>query len=187
MSVNPQLLKNSTSVFLDLKKSIAQQFGLDEEDQTVLDTVEGETDLDSLIAWAARQAADREAQAEACGIQLERLRKRKQRHELAAEVIRSQIIQALTDSGMKGVKKPDISVSLRLPKPVPKVADPLLLPAWATKSEVVVSADKAAIKEFYEKWLAAVAATPEDGVIPPFGVTGVAISNGAPILTIKTS
>ena len=187
MSVNPQLLKNSTSVFLNLKAAIALQHGLDEDDQTVLDTVEGETDLDGLIAWAARQAVDRETQAEACGLQLERLRKRKVRHEAAAERIRAQIAQAMAESGLKAVKKADISIGVRLPKPAAKVVDASMLPGWATKTVTTVSPDSAAIKGFYERWLKIVEGLGENDPVPPFEVPGVAITNGAPILTIKTS
>ncbi|MBV8473951.1 MAG: hypothetical protein JO107_02825, partial [Hyphomicrobiales bacterium] len=67
-----------------LRDALMKQYDLDAEDETLLDTLEGATDLHEALARAAREAQRREAMADAMGAIIKDNQERKARHVRAA-------------------------------------------------------------------------------------------------------
>lgn len=170
MQHNPLSLE--ARAFADLKAKLAEAFGLEEDDEAVIDTAEGASTLPEMILSSIRYAKKREAYAEAVGTIIADNRRRQQRHERAAEAIRVAVAQAMQEAGLPKVEAPDISITQRKAKPSPAIVDEVLLPDWATKTKTLP--DKTAINARY-------AADPDN-----FECPGVVITNGEVGITVKT-
>ena len=168
-------LDPQTRGFNRLRETLASEFGLDTNDEAVIDTAEGETDLAGLLTRMVRQARERFAQAEVCAEQIKALSERKSRHTTAAEKLRALVAEAMLEVGLKKLAPGDFSASARLTKPKPEIIDDSALPKFYTKAKIV--ADKEAINSEYERCVA-------DG--DPFDIPGVVVSNGRPSLTVRT-
>src|SRR5690606_21435558 len=101
----------------ELRKQIAELFSLDENDQALRDTLEGESDFAELCGAALREAKNREAMAEGLQARLNELRQRKDRMEHAAKHIRAIVAEAMLNAGEKKLVLPDMTVSVRMGKP----------------------------------------------------------------------
>lgn len=152
--------------FADLKAKLAEAFGLEEDDEAVVDTAEGQSTLTEMILSSIRYAKRREAYAEAISAIIADNRRRQQRHQAAADNIRAAVAQAMQEAGLPKVEAGDITITQRKARPGPAIVDEALLPEWAKKTKVTVSGDKAAINARY-------AADPEH-----FECPGVVIANG---------
>lgn len=165
-------LSAEARAFAELKAKLAEAFGLEEDDEAVIDTAEGQSTLHEMILSSIRYAKRREAYAEGVGAIIADNRRRQQRHERAAEHIRIAVAQAMQEAGLQKVEAPDISITQRKAKRSPAIVDEALLPSWATKTKTI--SDKAAINARY-------AADPDN-----FDCPGCVISNGEVGIVVRT-
>ena len=161
--------------FLALRERIAAEFGLDTDDEAVIDTTEGETDLVALLARMVRQSRERAAQAKVCAEQIEALSERKRRHTDAADKLRSLIAETMLEVGLKKLAPGDFTASASFTKPKAEVVNEDELPPFYTRT--VRKPDLDAIK-------GEVARCQAEG--DPINIPGVVMSNGRPSLTVRT-
>ena len=110
-------LSTATSVYKAMKERLMNDFGLEEGEETLLDTLEGATDLQDLIAKAAREARHEEAMAKAIADIVSEAQGRKNRRLAKAERLRGAISWAMQDAGLKKIDAPDCTISVRAGKP----------------------------------------------------------------------
>ncbi len=159
-----------------LRDWIAEQYNVNPDDPVVLDTLEGATNLHEMIASLAREARRRKANAEALATIIDENKKRKERHEAAAESIRSAIARAMLDAGLKRSEAPDATITVRMGESKPKVVSEELLPDWYWEEKIIRKPDMSEIKLTIEL-------RKENGDSEP--IPGVVMTNPAPILTIR--
>jgi hypothetical protein len=101
-----------------------------EEDQdTLADTIAGESDLPDAIVAVLRAALEREAQAKAIKDELiARLTERARRLEDGAKSLRAAALQAMTEAGLPSIKAIDMSVSVGRGKPKVIITDAEIIP-----------------------------------------------------------
>jgi hypothetical protein len=80
----------------------------------------------------------------------------------------------MQEAGLPKITAPDLTISQRLGKPVPKIIDADLLPDWARVEKIVMTPDRDAIKQAY-------AEDPQG-----FSCPGVIIPNVEPVLTVRS-
>lgn len=160
-------LTGSARQYAEIKDALKSAYGLDDDDAALLDTLEGETDLQELIATALREAKRREAMSDAMRAIIADGQARKARHDHAADVIRAAVACAMQDAGLKKLELPDMTITMRAASPSVTVVNDAALPDWAWR--IKRELDRPAIK--------ARAAELGDAVV---------MSNGAPSLTIRT-
>lgn len=153
-----------------LRENIIAELGPDE--QLIADSIEGETRLYEIIATLAREAKRREQMAEAMKAIIEDNRARKERHEMAAQSIRGAIARAMTSVDLPKIDQPDMTISARISAPRPKCISVEMLPKEFQRVKVVVSENMDKISDHYA----------DTGQLP----AGVVMTNGAPILTLRT-
>lgn len=111
------MLEAAVATHLALHDLLKAEYALDDDDQALIDTLDGISDLKELIAYAARQARYEEAQAEACKALIAEMQARKKRREEKAEKLRAAIIEAMEATGEKKIDAPDATISIRAGKP----------------------------------------------------------------------
>lgn len=161
--------------FNRLKEWIAAQAGLDADDEAVVDTTEGETDLTGLLIRMVRSARQRTAEAEVCTAQITAIAERKRRHMDAADKLRALVAEAMIETGLKKLSPGDFTCTATMTKPRPEVVNADDLPDFYTQA--VVKPDKTAINDEFARCQAEGEA---------FSIPGVTISNGRPSLTVRT-
>jgi hypothetical protein len=140
----------------------------DETEESLADTIEGESDLPGAVVAVLRAALEREAQAKAIKDELiARLLYRAHRLEDGAKSLRAAALQAMQEAGLPKIQAIDMSVSVGRGKPRVIITDTDLVPDWACIIKREPS--KAAISK--------VLATGTD-------VPGVTLGNPQPFLTI---
>jgi hypothetical protein len=115
-------LSNSVRIVAELRERLKTEFGLDDGDEALETTIEGETDLPEQIARLARAALRSEAYAEGMKALIRENAERKARLETRAAKLRGVIAWAMSDSGMTKLPLPDMSLSLSQGKP-PLIVD----------------------------------------------------------------
>lgn len=165
-------LSSEARAFSELKSKIAEAFGLEEDDDAVLDTVEGQSSLHEMILASIRYAKRREAMADAMQEIIKDNQARKTRHERAAEAIRVAVAQAMQEAGVPKVEAADITITQRRSKPKPVIVDETQLPAWAITYKPVPN--RKAIESHFEV----------DGA--DFECPGVVIANGDAGIIVRT-
>jgi lipid II:glycine glycyltransferase (peptidoglycan interpeptide bridge formation enzyme) len=140
-------LSQSVIVYNELKDRIAREFGLEEDDQALLDTLEGETDLQSRLIWLARQANEAEEFATAMKAIMADNKARRDRFEAKAEKLRSLIAWAMQEVGLTKIAAPDVTLSLRMLAPqLVTTTEAESVPDEFRKVKVSYTFDKDAIK-----------------------------------------
>ncbi len=161
--------------FNALRERIAAEFGLGTDDEAVIDTTEGETDLVSLLARMVRQSRERAAQAKVCAEQIDALSERKRRHTDAADKLRALVAETMLECGLKKLAPGDFTASASITKPKAEVVNEDDLPPVYTRT--VRKPDLDAIKSEIARCQSEGAAV---------NIPGVVISNGRPSLTVRT-
>lgn len=162
-------LANEMVKYVNLKAALEAE---DVDPQTLLDTLEGETNLLEALAEVAESIAEDECFADALATRIKTIQERKSRLEHSAETKRNLIIMAMEKADLKSVKQPNATISIRATKPKLIVLDEVLVPARFFKPTDPIL-DRAALK-------AALEALPPDEEIP-----GAELSNGGISLTIR--
>lgn len=86
---------------------------LAEDDQALMDTLDGETNVDEILVAMARAVKEREAAAEACKKLVTTYKARVDRHESVAESLRKAIIWGMERAGKAKLKHAHVSLSWR--------------------------------------------------------------------------
>lgn len=165
-----RLLDRETQAAVLLRENIIAELGQDE--QLIADMIEGETRLHEIIVTLARVAQIREAEAEAMKPIISNNESRRDRHKRAAESIRGAIARAMTAADLQKIERPDMTISARISAPRPKCISVEMLPKEFQRVKIEVSADMSKISDHLA----------DTGEIPD----GVTLTNGAPILTIRS-
>lgn len=168
-------LNVQTREFNRLRERLAIDFGLDYDDEAVVDTTEGETDLVGLLVRMVRTARQRLADAKVCAEQIGALAERKKRHTDAADKLRRLVAEAMLEAGIRKLSPGDFSASSRLTVSKPEIVNEEDLPPFYTR--IIRQPDKEAIKSEYARCLAE---------SEEFSIPGVVISNGRPSLIVRT-
>jgi Siphovirus Gp157 len=163
-------LDRETQAAILLRENIIAELGPDE--QLIADSIEGETRLHEIISTLAREAKRREQMGEAMKAIIEDNRARKDRHERAAESIRGAIARAMTSVDLPKIDQPDMTISARISAPRPKCISVEMLPKEFQRVKIEVSADMSKISDHLA----------DTGELP----AGVVLTNGSPILTLRT-
>lgn len=150
-----------------LRDTLAKMPGMDEE--TVRDTIEGETDLHGAIAGALSMLTGTEVMVEGLDVKIKELQARQKRYEDRKDFLRTAIEQAMTIGNLKKLELPEATLSLGNRAPGLVITDESLVPSsfWKQPDPVL---DKAAIK----------AALKDKKEVP-----GVTLGNGSVSLTIR--
>ena len=111
-----QLVKLEVSKYQQLKQRLLTDFpGVDEE--TVLDTLEGITDLQEMIAAVIRSALVDEALHAGLRYRLDDMRERLSRLEVRAAKKRQLALEAMSEVGFTRLEQPDFTASTRAGSP----------------------------------------------------------------------
>lgn len=105
-------LPNTVRIVAELRERLKAEYGLDDDDEALADTIDGETDLGEQLAKLARDALRSEYMAKGIGELIKDTQLRKARLEHRAEKLRAVINWALSESGMSKVTLPDMTISL---------------------------------------------------------------------------
>ena len=160
--------------FNRLKERLAAEFALDVDDEAILDTTDGETDLTGLLIRLIRDARDRGAQADVCAEQIKALAARKKRHEDASDKLRALVAGAMVETGLKRLSPGDFTCTARMTAAKAEIANAEEIPPFYTRT--VRAPNKDAINGEFARCQAENA---------PFDIPGVTISNGKPSLTVR--
>ncbi len=168
-------LEIERAAYISLKERLKSEYDLDENSDVLIDSLEGASDLPELLAGFLRQALHNEANAEAISTIIKGNQERKARLEHKADRLRALVAETMLEVGLAKLPAPDMTVNVRVSKPKPEIVDEASLPDFYTKRKTVP--DRDAIKSEYERCLA------ENDT---FCIPGVEVSNGSPVLTIRT-
>ncbi len=140
-----------------------------DDEQLRADMLEGETDIDALLAKLTNIALDAGSMADAIKLRKTDLDARKARYEAKEDAFRKLIAGVMQAANLSKFTLPDATLSVRQIAPAPIVTDPAALPDNCVKIER--KPDMAAIKAALE-------------TLP--NIPGVAMGNGKQSLTIRT-
>jgi hypothetical protein len=168
---------NAARIVAELRDRLKSEYGLDDGDEALETTLEGETDLPELLAMMARDAVQAEDYAEATKGRIKLLSERKSTLEARSEKLRNAIAWALTEAGWNRIPSealPDMGpVTLSYPKQQKlEISDEVFVPAFLKRqkpTEFVID------REGLRKWL-------EDGG----ECIGARLKNAQPVLTIRS-
>jgi hypothetical protein len=100
-----------------------------EDDETLADTIEGESDLPAAIISVLRAALEREVTAKALADLIETMVGRKRRFEDGARTLRVAALHAMEEVGLKKLAAADMTVSVGTTKPKVLITDEAAVPA----------------------------------------------------------
>lgn len=154
-----------------LKAQLIAQFPeLGDDEQALIDTLDGLSDLDEQIVTALRLAIEREAMAEGLAGLIKQMADRKARLAIGAENIRSAVLSTMVEAGRSKIMSADMTITVTPGRPGVTVIDDASLP-----SDMVVVTRRADMKAIN-------AAVKVGRVIP-----GTAPKNPRPYLTVRVS
>jgi hypothetical protein len=150
-----------------LRAQLEQMEDIDE--QALLDTLDGETNLHEVLLQLEEEIHEREALAEVIDLRIKVLHDRRERVQKTADTLRNIVLQAMDTAGIPKIQGVSATLSVRQFAPEAIIEDESLIPSEYFKARDPVL-DKKAIN----------AAVKEGAVIP-----GVSMSNGKISLTIR--
>lgn len=164
-------IKNAVTAHNQIKARLLEQFpDLADDEQALLDTLDGESNLDRAVVAVFESALDDEGRASVIADRLDALAERRSRFQDRAKAKRNVIVSAMEDAGVKKIEAPEVTLSLRQAPASVVITDEAAIPAAFVETEIVKKLDKAAIK-----------AALNEGPVP-----GAALSNGGVSLTART-
>lgn len=167
MSDPVHALQQEAQAALALREALTKLPGMD--DDTVRDSIEGETGLHEALAGAAAILTDCEVMQDGLEAKIEEFEARLKRYKDRDGFVRAAIEQAMTIGNLKKHELPDCTLSLSLRGGGVVVTDEAIVPSrfWKPRDPEI---DKAAIK-----------AAIKDGETVP----GASISSGSVSLTVR--
>lgn len=106
-------LKLAASNHALLREKLKQIYQFEDEDQALLDTLEGLSDFDEICAEAVREAQRAETMADGMKDIIRRNKARQNRLEARSEAIRLAVMQAMQEAGVRKIEKPDLTFYVR--------------------------------------------------------------------------
>jgi hypothetical protein len=100
----------------------------DETEETLADSIEGESDLPGAIIAVLRAAIEREVTAKALADLIETMVGRKRRFEDGARNLRLAALHTMEEVGLRKLAAPDMTVSVGTTKPKVLITDETLIP-----------------------------------------------------------
>lgn len=157
-----------TNRYTSFKQKLIDTYS-DIDEETLEDTLEGLSDLDEIIAGAIRSAVADEALASALKARIADMKLRLSRLQSRAKGKRAACAKAMADTGLKSIKKDDLTVSLRAAQSQLEILDETVVPKdfWRIPPPVL---DKKALS---------------DALKAGNSVSGVALTRSAPCLTVR--
>lgn len=163
--MNPVLVQRLTREITDLIAAFPE---LAEDETLRADVLEGETDINGILAKLVQEREAAYAMAEGVKIPVDDLRQRKARLERKGDGYSAAIERVMNAAGLPKVTLPNATLSISNAAPSVTVSDESALPDqfWRTKREIDKTAINAAAKAGEE-------------------IPGVVVSNGGTRLTVR--
>lgn len=154
-----------------LRKQLLDAFPeLTDDEQTLADTLEGESRLPEQILAVIRHALEREAHAEGIDLLIGKLTERKTRLKEGARRLRSMCLNVMLDANLTKIPAPDVTLSI------------------GKGRAAVVITDEAAIPDIFCRFKREPDKTAIGDVLKTGNpVEGASLSNSSPILTVRTA
>jgi monoamine oxidase len=127
---------------------------LEDDHETLLDSLAGLDDFEEQIIATMRHVAEREAHAKAMGDLIEGMQARKQRLESGAKWLRAAVLHAMTEAKVPRIKRPDMSLSVGAGKPRLVIIDDAAVP------EALCRIERTPNKKEIAQWLSEVDGMP---------------------------
>lgn len=140
-----------------------------EDVELIRDMIEGETDLSTLIGYAARELACVEGEKAGIVIAIDKMKERLTRHARRADAIREGISAAMETAELTSLKTPAATLSMRASPPRVEITDAAALPAIYVIQPAPIPDKKA------------IGAALKDGDVIP----GATLSNQPPALSVR--
>lgn len=166
-------LRNAASLYNHLKAELLKAYPeLSPEDETLLGTLEGESNIDNMIASVVRSIIEDELFVEALSQRTKDMRARQERLGKRAQTKRQLVASVMAEIGMKKLVTDDLTISQGFTRPSVVITDETLVPLQFVNSKIVINPDKTKIKDALDT-----------GVTVP----GATLSNPQPMITVRTS
>lgn len=166
-------LRNAATLYNHLKAELLKAYPeLDAEDETLLGTLEGESNIDNMIASVVRSLDEDEDFAEWLGERIAKLDLRRQRLKMRAQKKRQLVAQVMADIGIKTIRADDLTVTQGYTHPSVVVVAEQDIPNEYFRTKTITEINKAAIK---------------DGLKAGDSIPGATLSNPQPMITVRTN
>lgn len=151
MQPNPLKLDESIRFAEQAKADLLREFPeLAEDEQALLDTLDGCTDLAEVIEAFIRSADEDEALCAGAKERARQIAERGKRFDERASKKRLLVARALERAGIKKIERPEFTISLRNVPPAVVVTNETAIPVNFWQEKIVRSLDKTAIKKSLE-------------------------------------
>ncbi len=147
-------LAQNARIVAELRCRLKAEYGLEDGDAVLEDTLQGATNLPELLARLARDAKHSEAQSEAVKAIMRDNGERAARLDRKAEKLRASIAQAMSEAGMERIPDdvlPDLTVTMHEGKPPLVIPAEELVPDEWCRRKTVSAPDKQAIRDALER------------------------------------
>ena len=122
-------LRNSAALHTELRRRLLEAEP-DLDETTLLDTLEGMTDLNEAIAELVRSALVDAAYVTGLKGRIEEMRERLGRLEARVENKRALALATMEEAGIARIVAPDLTITLRASAPSLRVTDEQVIPEW---------------------------------------------------------
>lgn len=167
-------LSTDVKVYQQIKERLMRDFCLGEDDQALIDTLDGLSDLKERISILARRANERKYLAAGLKALIEDQKLRMKRLEDGEEKLRELVAWAMQEAGIDKITAPDMTISQRMGVP-PLIVEPI-------DPEPFAKSDFVRTKTIYSWDKDAIGRALNEGRLVPFAHFG----NPRPQLTIRT-
>lgn len=166
-------LRNAATLYNHLKAELLKAYPeLDAEDETLLGTLEGESNIDRMIASVVRSIVEDELFAEALSQRTKDMRARQERLGRRAQTKRQLVASVMAEIGMKKLATDDMTISQGYTQPSVVVIAEQDIPIEYFRTKTITEINKAAIK---------------DGLKAGSSIPGATLSNPQPNITVRTN
>jgi hypothetical protein len=166
-------ISSEIQIYQILKLRIMEAFNLEDDDQALIDTLEGQTPIKDIIVQLIRDAERAEAFAEGIKTIIKDNQARKERLETRVEKLRAMASWAMQETGLKKIEESDMTISQRQEIPPLVITREPDITTPFTKMKEIYSWDKVALR-----------AAVESG---NQSATAIAyLGNAKPVLTVRT-
>jgi hypothetical protein len=129
-----------------LRERLATIYGEEIDEQTLLDTVDGQTDIEAAIIAVARERAETDCLADALAERVKEMQARKARLDARSDRLKAVLTWAMEETGRRKIVAPEFTLSLSDVRKSVIVTDEAAIPTELVKTTTSTSPDKAAIK-----------------------------------------
>jgi hypothetical protein len=126
---NPQNLQNEFNRFTELRRRLIEA-DPEIDETTLLDTLEGATNLHEALGEVIRSALDDEALANGLKLRVEAMRTRLERIETTSARKREVALAVMEEAGIEKILEPDFTISMRVQQPGLIVTNEAVIPEW---------------------------------------------------------